>query len=214
VLTHFFDPAAIASAYQAGGAAAVSVLTDQHFFQGSFDHLAAARSAVHLPVLRKDFTLDECHVLEAAAHGADAVLLIAALLTEAQLRHFRELAASFQMSALVEVHDYDELARALSSGAEIVGVNNRDLHTFEVSLATSLSLAAHLPKHVTGVSESGIYSHSDVELLSHAGFQAFLVGEHLMKASDRTAAVRALLAPENSPATPSSPGRLPAEHLS
>jgi indole-3-glycerol phosphate synthase len=192
VLAANFDPAAIARLYSEGGAAALSVLTDREFFQGSLEDLHAARSAVVLPVLRKDFTIDEFHVIEAAANGADAILLIAALLDEAAMRRFRELAAEYRMAALVEVHDREELDRALSSGAEIVGVNNRNLHTFEVTLETSLRLAEKIPASVVKVSESGIHSAADVKRLTAAGFHAFLVGEHLMKSADPAAALREL----------------------
>lgn len=185
-----FDPASIARSYL--GAAALSVLTDQEFFQGSLADLEAARAAVEIPTLRKDFTIDEFHVIEAAAHGADAILLIAALLDAPTMRRFRELAARFRMAALVEVHDADELDAALASGAEIVGVNNRNLHTFEVSLETSLRLAEKIPSSIVKVTESGIQSSHDVRLLAGAGYQAFLVGEHLMKSPDPAAALRAL----------------------
>ena len=192
VLRENFDPAQIAQSYARHGATCLSVLTDQQFFQGSLGDLEAARAAVSLPVLRKDFTLDEFHVIEAAAHGADAILLIAALLEEKELRDLRELAAQYKMAALVEVHDGAELESALSSGAEIVGVNNRNLHTFEVTLDTSLKLAERIPANVVRVSESGIHSHADVTLLAGAGFQAFLVGEHLMKSADPAASLKEL----------------------
>ncbi len=189
-----FDPAGIAQMYELGGAAALSVLTDQEFFRGSLGDLKAARAAVQVPVLRKDFTIDEIHVVEAAAHGADAILLIAAILEESQMRRFRELAARYQMAALVEVHNAAELESALASGAEIIGVNNRNLHTFEVSLETSLELAARIPSGVVKVTESGVHSRADVERLQTAGYRAFLVGEHLMKSSDPVQALRALQA--------------------
>lgn len=188
-----FDPAAIARAYASGGAAALSVLTDAEFFQGSLDDLGSARAAVSIPALRKDFTLDDIHVVEAAAHGADAILLIAALLDESELRKLRELAARYRMAALVEVHDEADLDAAIGSGAEIVGVNNRNLHTFEVTLETSQRLASKIPSSVVKVSESGIDSNASIACLSAAGFDAFLVGEHLMKAADPVAALRALL---------------------
>jgi indole-3-glycerol phosphate synthase len=193
VLAGKFDPASIAKMYAQGGAAALSVLTDEEFFQGTMADLETARDAVALPVLRKDFTIDEFHVIEAAAHGADAILLIAAILSVAEMRRFRELAGQFHMAALVEVHEEDELAAALDSGAEIVGVNNRNLHTFEVTLETSLRLAEKMPLNIVKVAESGIHSRPDVERLQAAGFHAFLVGEHLMKAADPVAALRALL---------------------
>jgi indole-3-glycerol phosphate synthase len=191
-LSERFDPASIARTYHRGGAAALSVLTDRQFFQGALGDLETARAAVTLPVLRKDFTLDEFHVIEAAAHGADAILLIAALLEEAELRRFRELAARHRMAALVEVHDASELDRALGSGAEMVGVNNRNLHTFEVSLRTSLDLSERIPAGVIKVSESGIHSREDVARLQSAGYYAFLVGEHLMRSPDPAASLRAL----------------------
>ncbi|HEV8416444.1 MAG TPA: indole-3-glycerol phosphate synthase TrpC [Bryobacteraceae bacterium] len=192
VLSDRFDPAAIARTYTIGGAAALSVLTDSQFFQGSLSDLEVARAAVSVPALRKDFTLDEFHVIEAAAHGSDAILLIAALLDENELRDLRELAARYRIAALVEVHDASELDTALDSGAAIVGVNNRNLHTFEVTLETSLQLAEKMPASVVKVSESGIHSRADVAKLAAAGFSAFLVGEHLMKSTDPAAALKEL----------------------
>jgi indole-3-glycerol phosphate synthase len=187
-----FRPASIAKLYEAGGAAALSILTDEEFFKGKLADLEAARSAVAVPVLRKDFTIDEFHIVEAAAHGADAILLIAAILDRAQLRRFRELAGKYGMAALVEVHDDYELDAALDSGADIVGVNNRNLHTFEVTLDTSLRLAEKMPSNVVKIAESGIHSGEDVRRLQAAGFHAFLVGEHLMKSADPAAALREL----------------------
>ncbi len=193
VLAKEFDPAAIARAYEQGGAAALSVLTDDKHFHGSLFHLESAREAVGLPVLRKDFTIDAYHVHEAAAHGADAILLIAAILTERQLRDFRELAERYSMAALVEVHDEEELKPAIASGARMIGVNNRNLHTFEVSLETSLRLAEKIPAGVIKVAESGINTAQHIGQLRAAGYHAFLIGEHLMKSGDPAAAVRALL---------------------
>jgi indole-3-glycerol phosphate synthase len=146
-----------------------------------------------LPVLRKDFTIDPFHILEAAAHDADAILLIVAVLRDRELRDYRELAASHGMAALVEVHDGEDLKRAVASGAEIIGVNNRDLRTFEVRLETSLELAAGMPANAIRVAESGIRTAADVRRLRAAGYHACLVGEHLMTAEDPAAAVRALL---------------------
>ncbi len=183
----------LALAYAAGGAAAISVLTDEKFFQGSLEYLRQARAAVSVPVLRKDFTIDEFHVVEAAAHGADAILLITAILTVEQMRHFRELARLYGMAALVEVHDERELDAALEAGAEIVGVNNRDLRTFAVTLETALRLAARIPPNVVRVAESGIHSAGDVRRLMDAGYNAILVGEHLMRSADPSAAARALI---------------------
>ena len=187
-----YQPSSIALTYAEGGAAALSVLTDRDYFQGSLADLEAAREAVVLPVLRKDFTIDELHVVEAAAHGADAILLIAAILEEKEMRRLRELAAQYRMAALVEVHDAVELDAALGSGAEIIGVNNRNLHTFEVTLETSLQLAWKIPSGVLKVAESGIYGRADVVRLQNAGFQAFLVGEYLMRSGDPAAALKAL----------------------
>jgi indole-3-glycerol phosphate synthase len=187
-----YDPAAIARTYRDGGANCLSVLTDRDYFQGSLEDLNAARDAVSLPVLRKDFTIDELHVIEAAAHNADAILLIAAILTETEMRRLRELAESLGMAALVEVHDGEELQAAVDSGATIIGVNNRNLHTFEVSLDTALQLAEGIPAGAVKVAESGIHSRADVVTLEAAGYQAFLVGEHLMKSADPAAALKAL----------------------
>jgi len=193
LLREDFDPVSIARSYQQGGAAALSVLTDEKHFKGSLADLESARSAVELPVLRKDFTIDSYHVHQAAAHGSDAILLIAAILTERQMRDFRELAEGYRMAALVEVHDLEELQAAVASGAKIIGVNNRSLHTFQVDLGVSLRLAEKIPSGVVKVTESGIHSSADVQRLRGAGYQAFLVGEHLMKSSDPAQALRALL---------------------
>ena len=194
ILVEDFHPAELAAKYEQGGAAALSVLTDGDFFQGGLDDLRAARAACTLPVIRKDFTISEYHVVEAAAAGADAILLIVAILDEAQLRAFRELAREFDMAALVEAHDARELGIALCSGAEIVGINNRDLRTFRVSLDTSIQLAAGIPPGVLKVSESGIFNAADIRRLMEAGFDAFLVGEHLVKSGDATRALRELVA--------------------
>jgi indole-3-glycerol phosphate synthase len=192
IAAHGFDPGAIAQDYQAGGAAALSVVTDEQFFQGSIDDLDIARGAVRLPVLRKDFIFDEHHVAESAARCADAILLLAAILSARRLRELREYAARVGLASLVEVHDEAELARALESGAQLIGVNNRNLRTFEVSLETSLRLAPQIPAGILKVSESGIRSADDVHRLQQAGFQAFLVGEHLMRSRDRRHALEML----------------------
>ncbi len=188
------DPGEVARAYAAGGAAALSVLTDERFFGGSLDDLASARGAVSLPVLRKDFTLSEWHIAEAAAYSADAVLLIAAVLSTKRLRELREYAARFGLAALVEVHDEHELESAVESGAAIIGVNNRNLHTFEVTIQTSLALAPRIPDGVLRVSESGIRTREDVRRLMDTGYHALLVGESLMRAPDAASALRELLA--------------------
>ncbi len=194
VLAADADPGAMARAYEAAGAAAISVLTDEEFFRGSLDDLSIARGAVRLPVLRKDFTIDEYHVAEAAANCADAILLIAAILEPARVRRLREYAERLGLAALVEVHDETELAAALDSGAGIIGVNNRNLRTFQVTLETSLRLAEKIPAGTVKISESGIRSAADVRKLRDAGYNGFLVGEHLMKSRDPGEALRGLLA--------------------
>ena len=193
VLSHDFDPAQIARDYERGGAAALSVLTEEPNFQGNLDHLRSARAAVPLPVLRKDFTVGEFDVFEAAGAGADAILLIVAILEEQQLRTYRQLAEGMGMAAIVEVHDEAELAVAAASGAKIIGVNNRNLRTFEVNIDTALRLAEKMPDGVLRIAESGIHSRADVQRLQAAGYHAFLVGEHLMKSDDPVAAIEALI---------------------
>lgn len=192
VISPDFNPALQAQRYFAGGAAALSVLTDKDFFQGSLSDLKTARASAFLPVLRKDFTIDEIDVIEAAAAGADAILLIAAILSVDEMIRLRELAESYSMAALVEVHDGEELKMAADSGARIIGVNNRDLKTFEVRLETSEELAARIPSGAVKVAESGIHSGADVRRLRTAGFGAFLVGEHLMREADPGAALQTL----------------------
>ena len=193
LLSPDFDAVRIARQYEFGGAAAVSVLTDETFFQGSLADLEAARSAISLPVLRKDFTIAMPQILQAAAHGADAILLIAAILSERQIHDLREAAAGLRLSALVEVHDRRELDMAIAAGADIIGVNNRNLNTFEVTLETSLRLAEHIPAGVVRISESGIHNKADIATLRAAGYTAFLVGEHLMKSGNPEAALKALV---------------------
>jgi indole-3-glycerol phosphate synthase len=194
LLARDFNPARIAHSYEQGGAAALSVLTDGPYFQGSLADLQAARAAVSIPVLRKDFTIAPSQIVEAAAHGADAILLIAAILSERELRDFRETAARYSLAALVEVHDRAELDRAIASGATLIGVNNRDLRSFAVRLETSLELAQYMPPGALLVSESGIHTAADIARLRAAGYSAFLVGEHLMKSADPAEALRALVA--------------------
>ncbi len=193
VIAEQFDPGAIAQGYEAGGAAALSVLTDKQFFQGSLEHLEQARAAVKLPVLRKDFTLDRYHLLQAATSGADAVLLIVAALSDCDLTELLAQARELDLDALVEVHNETELERALAAGAEIIGVNNRNLKTLEVSLETSLRLAEQMPDDVLRVSESGIRTSADVRRLMAAGYQAFLVGESLMKQAEPGGALAKLI---------------------
>lgn len=189
-----FHPAFIAHSYEQGGAACLSVLTDKQYFQGSLQDMEAARAAVTVPVLRKDFTIDRVQVFEAAAHGADAILLIAAILETSELQSLRELASSLGLASLVEVHDRDELSKAIDSGAEIIGINNRNLDTLEVSLDTSLHLSYLLPLTVLRVSESGIYTRADIDLLRGAGFHAFLIGESLMRSRDPLSLLKSLTA--------------------
>ncbi len=179
-----FQPAAIAARYEAAGAAALSVLTDRQFFQGSLDDLSRAREATRLPVLRKDFTLDRYHLVEAASSGADAVLLIVAALTGDELSELLEAARDLELEPLVEVHDERELDQALEAGADFVGVNNRNLKTLEVSLDTSIRLAERIPSRVVAISESGIRSPEDIHRLTEAGYGGFLIGESLMKQPD------------------------------
>jgi indole-3-glycerol phosphate synthase len=187
-----FNPAKQAQQYFAGGASALSVLTDKQFFQGSLSDLKIARASAALPALRKDFTIHEIDIVEAAAAGVDAVLLITAILSREEIVEFQQLAWHYGMDALVEVHDEAELDVALEAGAQIVGVNNRNLRTFELSLETSERLAGRMPKEILKVTESAIHSRADVERLMACGFRAFLVGEHLMKSGDPSAALKAL----------------------
>ena len=185
------NPAEIARAYQAGGAVAMSVLTEEDYFAGSLDDLRQVKSAVDLPVLRKDFIFDEYQVYESAAAGADAILLIVAVLDDELLARLRRLAEDeLQMDALVEVHTSEEMKRAAGCGAKLIGVNNRDLRTFEVSLDTSLSLAREAPSEALLISESGLNNSADLQRLHGAGYRGFLIGETLMRAEDPEQALR------------------------
>ena len=186
-------PVRVAQAYEIAGAAALSVLTEEEYFSGTLDDLQQARSATLLPALRKDFIIDPYQVWESWISGADALLLIVAVLSDAELKLLLATAAETNVEALVEVHDSTELSRALAAGARMVGVNNRDLATFEVSLATSFRLGPKIPDDVVAVAESGIASPADIRGLRDAGFDAFLIGEHLMTAPDPAAALEALL---------------------
>ncbi len=179
-----FDPPAIARSYERGGAACLSVLTDVDFFQGADDYLIAARAACSLPVIRKDFIIDPYQVVEARALGADCILLIVAALDQPQLETLYRQARDLGLDVLVEVHDREEMLRALALGLPMVGVNNRDLRRFETRLDTSLELLDLLPDGVFMVTESGIHSHDDVQRLRAAGIDAFLVGEAFMRAED------------------------------
>jgi len=192
LLREAFDPAAIARAYEAGGAACLSVLTDREFFQGGLEHLEAARAACSLPVLRKDFIIDPYQVLEARAHGADCILLIAACLAAAEMKRLEALARELRMAVLVEVHEAAELDVALELATPLIGVNNRDLRSFETRLETTLALLPRVPKERLLVTESGILSRADVARMSEQGVQVFLVGEAFMRAPDPGVALREL----------------------
>jgi indole-3-glycerol phosphate synthase len=186
------EPAVLAKDYEAGGAACLSVLTDERFFGGSPADVAAARGAVEIPVLRKDFTVSESDVCDARIMGADAVLLIAAALDDAELTAFRTLAAELGLAALVEVHDDGELDRAVGAGADIIGVNQRDLRTFQVDRDLAARLADRMPPGVVTVAESGVRDAGDAAALRDAGYDAVLVGESLVTAGDPAGAVRAM----------------------
>ncbi len=191
-----FDPAALARAYEAGGATCLSVLTDAHYFQGSPVHLKAARAAVHLPVLRKDFILDPWQIYESRAMGADAILLIMAALEDEEARELEALARALDMDVLAEVHEPRELERALGLETTLIGINNRNLKTLETDINITLELAPQVPPDRFLVSESGIASHDDVRRLVAAGSHCFLVGEGLMRERDVAAATRRLLGEE------------------
>ena len=192
VLRADFNPAEIAVSYEAGGAACLSVLTDIDFFQGSDAYMQAARAACALPVLRKDFVIDAYQIYEARALGADCVLLIASALQDSRLAEFRELAHELGLDALIEVHDGEEMVRALATGGGLIGVNNRNLRTFETDMNTSVTLKRDFPASGLFVTESGVRSLADVEKLRSAGIHAFLVGEALMRQPDPGVALRAL----------------------
>ncbi len=194
VIREAFDPAAIARNYTANGAAAISVLTEEDFFDGSINHLQKAREATPLPLLRKDFIFDEYQLYEALHAGADAVLLIAALLEVERIKSLMQEAKWLGLDILIEVHNREELEKALQCNPLLLGINNRDLRTFETTLDVSLELAADLPKTITLVSESGIRTREDIDRLRAAGFHAFLVGEQLMQAEDEGKALKELIA--------------------
>lgn len=193
-----FDVQWLARRYRAGGAAALSVLTDEPYFQGSLRNLELASTAMPLPCLRKDFMVDEYQIMEARAHRGDAILLIAAALSNAEMKRFSIAARGLALDVLVEVHTAEELDRVLNAlgeaGADAIGVNNRDLRSFEVSLETSLALAERIPASVVRVAESGISTADDIARLRSAGFDAFLIGESLMRETDPGAALAILLA--------------------
>ena len=185
----------LARELEISGAAALSVLTDEHYFQGSLQNLEIASAAARLPCLRKDFIVDEFQILEARACRADAILLIVAALSDIELQRLHSRARELQLDVLCEVHDEEELHRAVDGGFDLIGVNNRNLHTFQVDLNTSLQLAALMPAHIVKVAESGIETRDDIARLRRAGFDAFLIGESLMRAQHPGEALRDFLAP-------------------
>lgn len=193
VIAKSFAVEKIAREYKQGGASALSVLTDEKYFQGKDSYIGGAKTASHLPILRKDFIIDEYQIFESRLIGADAILLIVAALTNIQLRSFLSVANDLSLSVLVECHSKEEIERALDAGATIIGINNRDLKTFTVDVNLSLLLKNFIPNHCIAVSESGIRNYHTVQELSQAGFDAILVGEHLMMQSDKSKALKKLL---------------------
>ncbi|MCK9409641.1 MAG: indole-3-glycerol phosphate synthase TrpC [Bacteriovoracaceae bacterium] len=193
VITRDFVPSKIAREYKEGGASAISVLTDEKYFQGRADYIASAKSASFLPILRKDFIVDEYQIYESRVMGADAILLIVAALDDLRMKSFLNTSDDLSLSVLVECHSKEEIDRALEAGATIIGINNRDLQSFSVNVDLSLQLKNFIPNSCTSVSESGIKNYNTVERLSQAGFDAVLVGEHLMAQPDRRKALEELI---------------------
>ena len=193
VLAADYDAPSIARRYEQGGAAAISVLTEPTFFDGALEHLAAVRQTVTRPLLRKDFVVEEYQLYEARANGADAILLIVAALAQADLVRLHTRAGQLGLAALVEVHDEEELLRAIDIGARVIGVNNRNLRTLQVDVDGSYRLAGRIPREVIGVSESGLSSRADLERLAAAGYRAFLIGERFMIDPDPARAIAELI---------------------
>ena len=187
-----FDPARIAASYEQGGAQAISVLTDEHFFQGSLDYIPLVRQTVKLPVIRKDFIIHELQIEQAGKYGADAILLIAAILDYEQIRDYLAMAKELDMDVLTEVHDEQELEKTLAAGCQLVGINNRNLKDFTVDLQTTFRLQKEIPAEIPVVSESGIKDHDDMQRLADHGVAAALIGETLMRAADQSAALKEL----------------------
>ena len=187
-----FAPETIASSYEEGGAEAVSVLTDEKFFQGRLDYIPIVRQTVRLPVIRKDFIIHELQIEQSSNYGADAILLIAAILDQVQIRDYLQMSAELHMDVLVEVHDEKELEKALAAGSRLIGINNRDLRDFTVDLRTTIRLRQKIPAAIPVVSESGIKDREDMKILQKHGVTAALIGETLMRSGDRAAAIRRL----------------------
>ena len=193
ILRGDFNPARIAVTYQAHGASAISVLTDERFFEGKLEHIKIVKEHVSLPVLRKDFIIDEYQIYESVAAGADAILLIAELLSAKELSNFYDCATSLGLDALVEVHNEEDIEKTLAANAEIIGINNRDLHTFKVDLGVTQKLLRMIPAGKVRVSESGIKTYEDVMFLKSMGINAVLIGEAFMEASDIGAKMREIM---------------------
>jgi indole-3-glycerol phosphate synthase len=190
IISPDFNPTAIASSYEKGGADAVSVLTDEKFFYGSLDYIPIVRQAIKLPVIRKDFIIHELQIEEAGNYGADAILLIAAILDQNQIRDYLQMSTELGMDALVEVHDEKELEKSLVAGSRLIGINNRDLRDFTVDLKTTIRLRREIPDSIPVVSESGIKSREDMKMLEDESITAALIGETFMRSGDREAALR------------------------
>lgn len=194
VIAEQFDPVGIAQTYERGGASAISVLTDERYFQGHLSYLSRIRREVSVPLLRKDFIIDEVQIYESVVAGADAILLIVAALTQDELVHLLTVAGTVQLDVLVEVHDREELERALETEAAIIGINNRNLKTFEVDLGTTERLSEDVPDHIVLISESGIRTPEDARLVASWGADGILAGESLMRSGDPAAAIREFMA--------------------